>query len=150
MAQAVSGRAMAQAVSAPCHGSGGQCAVPWLRRSVAGLSHWRFRFNPRPVHERCVTKWHWDRFLSQYFSFPCQYHSIIALYHLHLIRRTSGQSVGTLKQGQCSFECWRTLNKTGTALCPHLDLADGPSPISMLIRTHNYVVPKHAPSGSVR
>jgi len=29
-------------------------ALPWLRRSVAGLSPWRTRFNPRPFHVRFV------------------------------------------------------------------------------------------------
>jgi hypothetical protein len=25
-------------------------------------------------------KWHWDRFLSEFFHFPCQYHSTVALH----------------------------------------------------------------------
>jgi hypothetical protein len=32
-----------------------------------------------------LTNWHWHRFFSQYFSFPCQYHSTIAPYSsIHL------------------------------------------------------------------
>ena len=38
---------------------------------VADLTLCRSRFNPRPVYAGFVqwTKWHWDRFFSQYFSF---------------------------------------------------------------------------------
>jgi hypothetical protein len=50
-----------------CHG-----AVPWLRRLAAGLPPRRPRFDPGSVHmwDLWWTKWHWDRFFSEYFGFP--------------------------------------------------------------------------------
>jgi hypothetical protein len=70
-------------------------AVPWLRRLVDGLSPRKLGFDPGPVRVGFVVeKWHLDRFisqlfsimfLSQYFSFPCQYHSTNAPYSfIHL------------------------------------------------------------------
>jgi hypothetical protein len=36
----------------------------------------RLGFDPRSVHVRSVmTKWHWGRSFSEYFSLPCPYHS---------------------------------------------------------------------------
>jgi hypothetical protein len=32
------------------------------------------------------TKWQWDGFFSEFFGFPCQYHSTVAL-HTHLPAR---------------------------------------------------------------
>ena len=48
-------------------------ALPWLRRSVAGMSPRRPGVDSRSVFLRLiffVTFWHWDRFFSQCFCFP--------------------------------------------------------------------------------
>jgi hypothetical protein len=55
-------------------------AAPWLRLLVASLSPPRPGFAPGSVHLWWI-KWHWDRFLSKMFGFPCQY-SIVALHTL--------------------------------------------------------------------
>jgi len=54
------------------------------------------------------TKWHCDRFFSQYFSFPpvSVYPPMLSRhFHLHvaLTRRTNGRSLGTFRKKQCSF-----------------------------------------------
>jgi hypothetical protein len=52
--------------------------VPWLRRLVAGLSPRRPGFAPGSIQrDLWRTKWHWDRFFSEFFGFPCQYHSTV-------------------------------------------------------------------------
>ena len=62
--------------SRPCHGSCVLSPASHRRDQVAiqaspGDGWW--------------TKRHWEKFLSQYFSFPCQYHSTIAPYSfIHL------------------------------------------------------------------
>jgi hypothetical protein len=45
-------------------------AVPWLRSLVAGLLPRVPGFAPASVWDLWWTKWHWDRFFSE---FPCQY-----------------------------------------------------------------------------
>jgi hypothetical protein len=46
-------------------------AVLWLRQLVADLSPRRPGFAPRSVQwDLWWTKWHWDRFLSEFFGFP--------------------------------------------------------------------------------
>jgi hypothetical protein len=45
--------------------------VPWLKSLVAGLSPQRPGFAPGSIHVGFVVeKWHWDRFSSEFFSFP--------------------------------------------------------------------------------
>jgi hypothetical protein len=54
-------------------------ALPWLRRSVTGLSWRRPRFDLRSVFVRFVgCKVAVIQFFSQYFGFPCQCQSAIA------------------------------------------------------------------------
>ena len=43
-------------------------AVTWLTRLPANLSPRRAEFDSR--RDSWWTKWHWDRFFSQYFGFP--------------------------------------------------------------------------------
>ena len=74
--------------------------VLWLRQLVAGVSPWRPGFDPRSFRVRFMVEWcHWYRFLSEYFGFPCQYHSTSASYsssfNVALTRRTNGWSLGT-------------------------------------------------------
>jgi hypothetical protein len=58
-------------------------AVPWLRSLVAGLSPRRPGFVPGSIHVGFVVDW--DRFFSEFFSFPLSiYHSTIAL-QTHII-----------------------------------------------------------------
>jgi hypothetical protein len=46
-------------------------AVPWLRRLVAGLSPRRSGLIlGQSMWDLWWTKWHWDRFLPEYFGFP--------------------------------------------------------------------------------
>jgi hypothetical protein len=53
-------------------------AVPWFRRLVTGVSPRRPGFAPRSVQwDLWWTKWHWDKFLSEFFAFPCQCHSTV-------------------------------------------------------------------------
>jgi hypothetical protein len=52
------GRAMAQAVS---------------RRALTAEA--RVRSRGQSMWDLWWTNWHWDMFLSEYFGFPCQYHS---------------------------------------------------------------------------
>jgi hypothetical protein len=51
---------------------------PWLRRLVAGPGSCPVQ----SMWDLWWTKWHWDRFLSEFLGFPCQYHSTVA-YHTH-------------------------------------------------------------------
>jgi hypothetical protein len=45
--------------------------VPWLKRLVVGLSPRRHGFAPgQSMWVLWWTKWHWDRFSSEFFSFP--------------------------------------------------------------------------------
>jgi hypothetical protein len=54
--------------------------VPWLRQFVSGLSMRRPGFAPRSVHVGCVVdKVALVRFISEFFGFPCQYNSTVAL-----------------------------------------------------------------------
>jgi hypothetical protein len=46
-------------------------SVPWLRRLVAGLSHWMCRFDPKSVHVSYVINKSDNDTDS---CFPCQYH----------------------------------------------------------------------------
>jgi hypothetical protein len=55
-------------------------AMPWLRRLITGLSPRR----PDSRLGQCMwdlwwEKWHWDSLFSEFFSFPHQYHSTVAL-----------------------------------------------------------------------
>jgi hypothetical protein len=51
-------------------------AVPWLRCLVANLTPQRPGFARGSVYEEFeVGKVAWDRFFSEFFGFPCQYHS---------------------------------------------------------------------------
>jgi hypothetical protein len=53
------------------------------RRLTTGVSLRRPEFDTRPVHVLLlVDKWKWDRLLSHYFRFPCQFHSTNAPYSL--------------------------------------------------------------------
>jgi hypothetical protein len=46
-------------------------AMPWLRWLIAGLSPWQPGFAPRSIQwDLWWTKWHWDRFFSEFFGFP--------------------------------------------------------------------------------
>jgi hypothetical protein len=60
-------------------------AVPWLKRLVAGLSSRRPAFVPGSVHVAFAgTKWHWDRFISEFFGFPLSisfHHCSILIWH---------------------------------------------------------------------
>jgi hypothetical protein len=59
----------------PCHGS--DHLSPASHRgepdSRQGQSKWDLRW----------TKWHWDRFFSEFFGLPCQYNSIVSL-HIYI------------------------------------------------------------------
>jgi hypothetical protein len=45
----------------------------------------RVRARVIPCWDLWWTKWHWDRFLSEFFGFfPCQYHSTVA-FQTHII-----------------------------------------------------------------
>jgi hypothetical protein len=55
--------------------------VPWFRRLVAGFSARRPAFVPE--RDLWWTKWLWNRFFSEFFRLPCQYHSPVAL-HIHM------------------------------------------------------------------
>jgi hypothetical protein len=56
-------------------------AEPWLRLLVANLSRRRPGFAPgQYMWDLWWTKWHWDRFFSEFFRFPLSvYHSTVAL-----------------------------------------------------------------------
>ena len=52
-----------------CSKSKGLVAILWQRWLVSSIQLQSSRFNPRPVRENLWwTKWHWDRFLTEYFS----------------------------------------------------------------------------------
>ena len=67
-------------------------------------------FSIEPPNISVFSKWHWDRFLSQYLSFPCHYHSTNALYHLHLhitlTRQTKRRSLGNFRNSKALSETW--------------------------------------------
>jgi hypothetical protein len=50
---------------------------------VTRFSSWRPGIMSRAVHVGLLwTNWHWDRFLSKFLSFRCEYHSTAAPYSL--------------------------------------------------------------------
>jgi hypothetical protein len=50
-------------------------AEPWFRQLVTCLSPWRPEFVSKSVDlEFVVEKEVWDRLISKFFGFPCQYH----------------------------------------------------------------------------
>jgi hypothetical protein len=60
-------------------------AVPWLRSLFAGLSPRRPGFAGQSMWDLWWTKWHWDRFFSEFFGFPLWiYHSTVTL-QTHII-----------------------------------------------------------------
>jgi hypothetical protein len=75
----------ARCLSELCHGSsslshGPHCGVPGL---CPGES----------IRDLWWKKWHWYKFYSEFFGFPCQYHSIMAL-HSHV---SGGWAIGPLE-----------------------------------------------------
>jgi hypothetical protein len=65
--------------------------VPCLRRLVAA-SH---RSGPGwSMWDLWWTKWHWDKFFSKFFSFPCQCYSTMAL-HTHIIWGMNNRPTGS-------------------------------------------------------
>jgi hypothetical protein len=65
------------------------CLLIWINFTVQSggplAAEARVRCWVIPCRFLWWTNWHWDRFLSQYFSFPCQYHSTNAAYSfIHL------------------------------------------------------------------
>jgi hypothetical protein len=55
-------------------------------------SHRTGRVHAQVMWDLWWTKWHWDRFISESFSFPCQYISTATPYSLILYRgRTQGR-----------------------------------------------------------
>lgn len=58
-------------------------AMLWLRWLATSLSPWRHKFIPTEVHVGFVVyTWHWDRFLSEYVSFPIII--ILPIPHTHI------------------------------------------------------------------